>query len=182
MKKMRLWLVFVSMFIVLSGCLGVNPKTGAYSVIVPMKTIDAKIKTKFPIEKNIEFGKLNLSNPSVVGSDVKKDKLVIKVSFKLSNFLFSSGIKGEVELTSGIRYDAKTKNLYLDNPMLDELTLQNSSFSKILTPSIRAEIEKIIAEIVTHYPIYSLKDKGMATGFIKNIDIVNSDVYVNLGL
>ncbi|NPA59991.1 MAG: DUF1439 domain-containing protein, partial [Epsilonproteobacteria bacterium] len=172
MKKIKLGFVLVFILTFLAGCVGVNPKTGAYSVIVPMKTIDAKVKTEFPLEKKIQFGKLNLSNPSVIGSEIKKDKLAIKVDFKLSNFLFSSGIKGGVELTSGIRYDAKTKNLYLDNPMLDELTLQNSSFSKILTPSIRAEIEKIIAQIVTYYPIYSLENSSMATGFIKSIDIV----------
>jgi len=182
MRKLRFGFVLAFLVVYLTGCVGVDPKTGAYSVVVPMKTIDTKMKTKFPIERKIQYGKLDLSNPSVIGSNGKKDKLAIKVDFKVSNFFLPSGIKGGIELTSGIRYDSKTKDLYLDNPMLDELTLQNSSFSKIVTPSMRSEIEKIIAQIVTHYPIYNLKDSGMAAGFIKDINIRENDVYLNLGL
>jgi len=182
MRKIRLGIVFAVMFAFLTGCVGVDPKTGAYSVIVPMKTIDAKMQKEFPIERKIQYGKLGLSNPSVIGSASQKDKLAIKVDFKVSNFLLPSGIKGGINLISGVRYDSKTKDLFLDNPMLEELTLQNSSFSKMVTPSMRNEIEKILAEVVTHYPIYNLKDKGMAAGFIKNITIRENDVYLNLGL
>jgi len=182
MRKMRFGFTLALVLTFLTGCVGVDPKTGAYSVIVPMKTIDTKMQKEFPIERKIQYGKLGLSNPSVIGSATQKEKLAIKVDFKVSNFLFPAGIKGGINLTSGIRYDSKTKDLFLDNPMLEELTLENASFSKIVTPSMRKEIEKIIAEVVTHYPIYNLEDKGMAAGFVKNITIRENDVYLNLGL
>ena len=181
-KKLKTGIFLAMAVMLLSGCVGVDPKTGAYSVIVPMKTIDAKMQKEFPIERSIDYGKLGLSNPSVIGKSDQKDKLAIKVDFIVSNFLLPSGIKGGIELTSGVRYDKKTKDLYLDNPMLDELKLEKASFSKLVTPSMRKEMEKILAEVVTHYPIYNLKDVGMASGFIKNITIRENDVYLNLGM
>jgi hypothetical protein len=175
--------VLLALFVsLLSGCVGIDPKTGNYSVIVPMKTIDEKIKKEFPVEKKIDYGTLTLENPSVIGSEAKKDKLAIKLDFKVGNFLFPQGIKGGIELTSGVRYDSKTQDIYLDNPMLDELKLADAAFSKIVTPSMRGEIEKVIAQIVTHYPIYNLKDASVASGFIKDVTIRESTVYINLGL
>ena len=182
MKKMSMGVVLALFVSLLSGCVGVDPKTGNYSVIVPMSTINTKMQKEFPVEKKIDYGKLLLSNPSVIGNETKKDKLAIKVDFKVSNFLFSQGIKGGIELTSGVRYDSKTQDLYLDNPMLDELTLADASFSKLVTPSMRGEIEKIIAQVVTHYPIYNLKDASVASSLIKDVNIRDGEVYINLGL
>ena len=180
MKKISTGIVLALFISLLSGCVGVDPKTGNYSVVVPMSTINAKMQKEFPVERDIDYGKLVISNPSVIGNETKKDKLAIKVDFKVSNFLL--GVDGGIELTSGVRYDPKTQDLYLDNPMLDELSLADASFSKLVTPSMRGEIEKIIEQVVTHYPIYNLKDASVASSLIKDVNIRDGEVYINLGL
>lgn len=180
MKRMSMGVVLALFISLLSGCVGIDPKTGNYSVIVSMSTINTKMQKEFPVERDIDYGKLVLSNPSVIGNETKKDKLAIKVDFKVSNFLL--GVDGGIELTSGVRYDPKTQDLYLDNPMLDELSLADASFSKLVTPSMRGEIEKIIAQVVTHYPIYNLKDASVASSLIKDVNIRDGEVYINLGL
>ena len=181
-KQIKVALTLLALLIAMSGCFGVDPKTDNYSIIVPIATLDAKVQEKFPIKREIDFGTLELFHPSLVGSSKSREKLEVELSFKLSNFLFRSGINGTIALSSGISYDSKTKNLYLKNPMLENLTIQSASLEKIITPSIKKQIEDVVAQLVSRYPIYNLKESGVAANFIKDITIRESKLYLNLGL
>jgi len=182
MKKLRALVVALLVSVFVSGCIGVDPKTGNYSLKIPMNLLNEQVKREFPHDQKMQYGTLHLSDASL-GSSKKKDKAEIKVAFNFSNFLMPSGIHGALALTSGVRYDAKTKNLYLKNPMLDKLELQDSSLAKLMTPSIKQEIFKIVADVVTQYPVYNLKNSaGVASNFVKDITIKDSNLYLNFGL
>jgi hypothetical protein len=182
MKKLKVLVVALFVTIFISGCIGVDPKTGNYGMKIPMNLLNEQVKREFPLDQKMQYGTLHLSDASL-GSSKSQDKAEIKVAFNFSNFLIPSGIHGALALTSGVRYDAESKNLYLKNPMLDKLELQDSSLAKMLTPGIKAEIFKIVAEVVTKYPVYNLQNSaGMASGFIKDITIKDSDLYLNFGL
>ena len=166
----------------MSGCIKTDPKNGSYSIVVPIESVDMAMQKKFPLDKETDFGKLHLSNPSILGSNKDSDKLNIKLAFNLSNFFLPSGINGSLAIISGVRYDKKSKKLYLKNPMVDSLKIQKSSLTSFLTPSIKKEMSIFVEEIVKHYPIYDLNKATMASTFVKDITIKDSNLYLNLGL
>jgi len=182
MKKIKALVALLLITVFISGCIGVDPQTGNYSMKIPMTLLNEQVKREFPLKQKMEYGTLHLSD-ATLGSSKKKDKAEIKVAFNFTNFLMPSGIHGAIAITSGVRYDSETKNLYLKDPMLDKLELQNSSLAKMITPSIKQEIFKIVAEVVTQYPVYNLKNSaGMASSFVKDITIKDRNLYLNFGL
>jgi hypothetical protein len=181
-KKSFLTVALLFTLVFFNGCMKLDPNNGDYSLVVPISDVNSAIQTRFPLDKKTEFGTLHLSNPSIVGSSVADDKLQIKLKFNLSNFLIPSGIEGSLILTSSIKYDKKTKKLYLKNPLVDSLIVEQSSLTKLLTPTIKKEMSIFVEEVVKYYPIYDLKKATIASGFVKDITIKGKDLYLDLGL
>jgi hypothetical protein len=179
LKKLLFYIALIS---VISGCVASSPNGSGYTVSLPISVIGDTLSSNFPIDKKMQYGTLNISNASILSKANSGDKLSIGTNFKFSNFLLPNGIAGEVKLTSAVRYDAKTKNLYLDKPMLDELSLNNKALSSFLTKDMKKAISILIAQIVTQYPIYNLKDAGVVSGFVKDIDIKQGKLLVTFGL
>lgn len=174
--------LLLSLTLMMSGCIKADPNNGNYSLLIPIESVDMAMQKKFPLDQDTDFGKLHLSNPSIVGSKENSDKLKVKLAFNLSNFLLPSGIGGSLSIISGIRYDKKSKKLYLKNPMVESLQIQKSSLTGFLTPSIKKEMSLFVEEIVKNYPIYDLNKATMASTFVKDITIKESNLYLNLGL
>jgi len=174
--------LFFSLVFVITGCVTVDPNNGNYSIKIPLESVNLAMQKKFPLDQDTDFGKVHLSDPSVLGSAENKDKLAIKLAFNLSNFLLPSGIGGSLAITSGVRYDPKTRKLYLKNPMVDSLEVAKSSLTSFLTPSIKKELGVFVEEIIKNYPIYDLNKATMASAFVKNITVKDGNLYLNLGL
>ena len=98
------------------GCVGVDPQGRGYSVAVPLTMINSTLAEKFPVSEKVSYGivsgTLEISKPNVLGK-TGSDKLGVGTSFTFSNMLLPKAISGTIDLESGVRYDANTKNLYL---------------------------------------------------------------------
>jgi hypothetical protein len=170
---------------VLSGCVGVDPQGRGYSVTVPMNMINSTLAEKFPVDEKVSYGivsgTLNISKPNVMGKE-GSDKLGVGTSFKFSNMLMPKGVSGTINLASGLKYDAKSKNLYLANPTVNEIKFQDFALSKYMTKDIQNAIGMVVAKSIAKKPVYNLKKAGVGANFVKAIDIKNGQIKLILGL
>lgn len=181
MLKKVLAVIVIAIIGCFTACVGVDPEGRGYSVAVPMSMINSTLAEQFPVEEKRTLGTVTVSDPNVLGQE-GSDKLGIGTSFKFSNFLIPAGIGGNLQLSSGVRFDPKTQNLYLANPMVKELTFRDFALSKYLTDDIKRSLGLIIAETVAKKPIYNIKKAGIASGFVKGIDIRNGQLFLTFGL
>jgi len=163
----------------LNSCVGVTPNGMGYNVAVPLSMINSTVKQSFPQEKQTNYGTLLIDKPNILAK-AGTDKLGVGTSFTFSNTLIPNGLKGGVSFSSGVRYNPKDKGLYLTSPMVDELTFQNFSLSKYLTPQMRNIIGDVIAKQLISKPIYKMNNMGAS--FVKGVSVQNGELIVNLGL
>lgn len=169
----------VIFLIALNSCVGINPN-GGYDITVPLSMVNSTVQGNFPQSKKTSYGTLLIEKPNIL-SRADKDKLGVGTSFKFTNMLIPNGIKGSVNLSSGIRFDPSTKGIYLASPMVDDIKFQNFSLAKYLTKSMRNQIGLIVAQTLAKRPIYSLKGKT-GISFVKGLSVKNGSIVVNLGL
>ncbi len=164
-----------------TSCVSVDPAGRGYSVAIPMGMINSTLANQFPVQEKRQLGTVTISDPNILGQQ-GTDKLGIGTSFKFTNFLVPNGIAGNLKLASGVRFDPKTQNLYLANPMVEELKFHDFSLAKYLTNDMRQSLGVIIAETISKKPIYNIKKAGIGSGFVRGIDIRNGQVFVTFGL
>ena len=162
----------------LNGCVGVNPN-GGYDITVPLSMVNTTVQGNFPQTKDTKYGKLMIEKPNIL-SATDSDKLGVGTGFKFSNRLLGA-ITGAISLSSGIRYDATTKGVYLNSPMVDEIKFEKFALSNYLTPSMRNQIGQIIAQTLVKKPIYNLGSQ-VGASFVKGLSVKNGSLVVNLGL
>ncbi len=166
----------------LTACVGVDPQGRGYSVAVPMGMINSTLANQFPVKESRTLGTVEIKDPSILGKQ-GSDKLNIGTSFNFTNMLIPDGIGGSLKLASGVRFDPKTQNLYLADPMVEELKFHNFSLAKYLTNDMRQTLGLIIAETIAKKPIYNIKKAGvLGSGLVRGIDVRNGQVYLTFGL
>jgi len=184
MKKITQKIVLITSALTIglfTACVGVDPQGRGYSVAVPMSMINSTLSEQFPVQTKQSLGTVKISNPNILGQQ-GSDKLSIGTSFNFSNMFMPNGIDGNLQLASGVRYDAKTQNLYLKNPMVESLKFHNFSLAKYLTPNMRNSLGIIIAETIAKKPIYNIKKAGIGAGFVRGIDVRNGQIFLTFGL
>ncbi len=164
-----------------TACVGVDPQGRGYSVAVPIGMINATLADQFPVKERRSFGTVEMLNPNVLAKD-GSNKLSIGTEFKITSMLLPNGLGGALKLSSGIRFDPKTKNLYLADPMVQELKFQDFSLAKYLTNDMRNALGLLIAETISKKPIYNISKVGMGSAFVRGIDIRNGQVFLTFGL
>jgi len=171
--------------VVFLGCVGVDPAGRGYTVNVPISMVNSTLAEKFPVSEKVSYGvvsgTLDISKPNVLGK-AEGDKLGVGTSFKFTNMFIPKGITGTIDLASGIKYDANSKNLYLANPMVNEIKFQEFALSKYLTKDMRNAIGMVVAQTIAKKPVYNLQKAGFGTNFVKAIDIRNGQIELILGL
>jgi len=147
--------------------------------------INSTLAEKFPASEKVSYGMvrgtLSIEKPNVLGK-AGSDKLGVGTSFKFTNMFVPKGITGTIDLASGIRYDANTKNLYLANPMVNEIKFQDFSLAKYLTVDMRNAIGMVIANSISKKPVYNIQKAGVGAGLVKGIDVRNGQIFLTFGL
>ena len=179
----KLLLITIGLSIALfTACVGVDPQGRGYSVAVPMGMINTTLAKQFPVTEKRTLGTVKISDPTVLGKQ-GSDKLNIGTAFNFTNMLIPKGIGGSLKLASGVRFDPKTQNLYLANPMVEELKFQDFSLAKYLTDGMRRSLGMIIAETIAKKPIYNIKKAGMVgSSLVRGIDVRNGQIFLTFGL
>ena len=175
----KTWFVGIVFILGLSGCVGIAPGGQGYNITVPMNVINSTVGQNFPQSQKTNYGTLMIDKPNILGQQ-GSDKLGVGTSFTFSNMFVPNGIKGTVSLSSGVRYNARDRGLYLASPMIDDIKFQNFALSKYMTPQIRNLIGDIITQKLSNKPIYHTNNMGAS--FVKDIRVENGNVVVNVGL
>ncbi|CAA6817208.1 MAG: Unknown protein [uncultured Sulfurovum sp.] len=184
MKNMMKKLVLVSLGLVVgsfTACVGVDPQGRGYSVAVPMGMINSTLANQFPVKESRSFGTVEIKDPDVLGQQ-GSEKLSIGTAFNVSSMLMPNGLGGSLKLSSGVRFDPKTQNLYLANPMVEDLKFQDFSLAKYLTNDMRNALGLLIAETISKKPIYNISKAGMGSGFVRGIDVRDGQIFLTFGL
>jgi hypothetical protein len=173
--------IFISMIAVFGfvGCVGVTPGGEGYNITVPMGMINSTVRANFPQNQKTDYGTLMIDKPNILGKQ-GSDKLAVGTSFSFSNMLIPNGVKGMISLSSGIRYNASNRGLYLASPMIDEIKFHNFALSSYLTPKMRNLIGDLIAQQLLRKPIYHINNMGAS--FVKGIGVENGNVVLRVGL
>ena len=167
---------------VFTACVGVDPQGRGYSVAVPIGMINSTLANQFPLKEKRSLGTIEIADPTVLGKQ-GSNKLNIGTAFNFTNMLIPKGIGGSLKLTSGVRFDPKTQNLYLEKPMVEELKFQDFSLAKYLTASMRQSIGMIIAQTIAKKPIYNIKKAGVVgSSLVRGIDVRNGQIFLTFGL
>ena len=164
-----------------TACVGVDPQGRGYSFAVPMGMINSTLAGQFPLKESRSFGTVEMLDPNILGQ-TGTDKLSIGTGFNVTNMFMPNGIGGKLTLSSGVRFDPKTKNLYLANPMVEDLKFQDFSLAKYLTTDMRNALGLLIAETISKKPIYNISKAGMGTGFVRGIDVRDGRLFLTFGL
>jgi len=180
MKKILLLVMGLSVG-VFTACVGVDPQGRGYSVAVPMSMVNNTLAEQFPVKESRSFGTVEMKDATILGQQ-GNDKLSIGTGFNVSGMLLPNNLGGSLKLSSGVRFDPKTKNLYLANPMVEELKFQNFSLAKYLTNDMRNALGLLIAETISKKPIYNISKAGMGSSFVRGIDIRNGQIFLTFGL
>jgi hypothetical protein len=164
-----------------TACVGLDPQGRGYSIAVPMSMINSTLAEQFPLKEKRNFGTVEMRDANILGQD-GANKLSIGTGFNFTNMFLPNGIGGSLKLSSGVRFDPATKNLYLANPMVQELKFQDFSLSKYLTNDMRNALGLLIAETISKKPIYNISKAGMGSSLIKGIDVRNGQIFLTFGL
>ena len=172
-------ILVITSILTLAGCVGVSPDGKGYNVSIPLNIINTTVAQNFPQSQKTNYGTLLIDKPNLLGKQ-GSDKLGVGTTFTFSNMFIPNGIKGSLNLSSGLRYNPSDRGLYLASPMIDELTFQNFSLSSYLTPQMRNSIGNIIAKQIIKKPIYHINTIGAS--FVRGIGVQNGNVVLTLGL
>jgi len=164
-----------------TACVGVDPQGRGYSVAVPMSMVNNTLAEQFPVKESRSFGTVEMKDATILGQQ-GTDKLAIGTGFNISGLLLPNNLGGSLKLSSGVRFDPKTQNLYLANPMVEELKFQNFSLAKYLTNDMRNTLGLLIAETISKKPIYNITKAGMGSSFVRGIDIRDGQIFLTFGL
>lgn len=164
-----------------TACVGIDPQGRGYSIAVPMAMINSSLSSQFPIKESRSFGTVEMLNPNILGQDGAKN-LSVGTSFNVTNMFMPNGIGGSLKLSSGVRFDPATKNLYLANPMVQELKFKDLSLAKYLTTDMRNTLGLLIAETIAKKPIYNISKAGMGASLVRGIDVRDGQIFLTFGL
>lgn len=164
-----------------TACVGMDPQGRGYSVAVPMAMINSTLADQFPVKESRNFGTVEMKDPNILGQQ-GSDKLSVGTAFNVSSMLMPNGVGGSLKLSSGVRFDPTTQNLYLKDPMVEDLQFQNFSLAKYLTTDMRNALGLLIAETISKKPIYNISKAGMGTAFVKGIDVRDGQIFLTFGL
>lgn len=184
MKKTRTKLILIALGLIIgsfSACVSVDPQGRGYSIAVPMSMINSTLAEQFPLKESRSFGTVEMLDPNILGQ-AGSNKLSIGTGFNVTNMFLPKGLGGHLSLSSGVRYDPKTQNLYLANPMVQDLKFQDFSLAKYLTNDMRNALGLLIAETISKKPIYNISKAGMGSSLVKGIDVRNGQIFLTFGL
>jgi hypothetical protein len=105
----------------LSTCAGYNLWTNEYTF--SQKQLQSALARKFPFSKRYMVFDVNLTNPKLM-LDAAANRVTVQVDARIDNPLFQpQTVNGVLALNSGLKYDAPSRSLRLDQPTVERFEL-----------------------------------------------------------
>lgn len=97
--------------------------------------------------------KVSVANPQLT-LDETQNRITTIVDTNISSDLFlPKAITGKVALNSGVKYDAQTRSLRLDQPVVNKVNVDGNSEQS--NQEIAGVTNAVVRELLNNYPIYT---------------------------
>ena len=159
---------------------------------IPTSHILAKMSPLFPFRRSYQSaGQMSLSNPvfSMV-PDQNKVRLGLTAAMTAGSQIGQlSGIpalgslaglatRGTCQLACGLRYDPKTRGIFLKEPVVEKLDVDN--FASTLTEPFRQVVNMFGPQILDKHPIHTL-DASLASRFLQGMEVQPTGIALKFG-
>lgn len=119
--------------------------------------INLFLKNKFPLNKDLIFLKLELSEPDL-GFIPENQRLVMSSAFS-ALLIGNTPIKGQLHFSSSFTYDGLNKSIKLKEPAIDKLKIHN--FSEKSGQSLQ-QMNVWIAKLIDNMTVYEFKENEIS--------------------
>jgi len=158
--------------LLLSACATLVPK----HYLVTHEQLDRAWAKSFPLQRSVGNGLFNasLATPEVTFLTAQ-NRIALMANFSASSLL-AGEVKGRIGLSGALRYDAAQRALYLQDPNLETLEVEQgaSELGKVLRPALNM----MLSEYLRANPLYQFKQDEMRYAGME-IDITQISVVEN---
>ena len=152
----------------------------SYTSTISTEEVNQAFAKVFPRKKKSSLGRVMLKN-AILKPSSKSDKVVLSVAFELTSFEIPEGIDGTLGLSAGLRYDPKSKKIYLKEVTPINMKFSNRSLEAYVSKGARSALNIIAMRELTDIEIYQVEESFSAR-FIKNIVVDKGHIVIRYGL
>jgi hypothetical protein len=172
MTTRSLNLLLLIPLILLSACASLVPK----DYLVTNEQLNRAWGKSFPLQRSLGNGLFNASMATPeVSFLTAQNRINLATNFSVSSLL-AGEVKGRIGLSGALRYDAEQRALYLQDPNLE--TLEVDQGAPELGKALRPALNMMLSEYLRANPLYQFKQDEMRYAG-KEIDITKISVVEN---
>ncbi len=153
----------------------------SYTMEIPEQEIQKKVSAMMPVEKQKLFATIKVSDARV-RLIKESDEIGVGANLEVSA---PGGIKstGQVKLKGSINYDASKGAFYLDNPVIENIAIDQ--LPEQFHPQVKQLTQVAIGNALARYPVYQFKDSDIkhkaAKAVLKSVAVKKDKLLVTLG-
>lgn len=158
-----------------------------YNLVISQDQVQQAINKKMPFTKKVvDIITVSITHPTVT---LKNHDDHIYVAFDFSAgiqppFLNHLNVNGQVAVKTQLKYLSDKASLYLTNPEIISLNIDHLPAQ--YDPLLKDALNKMLTAYCQSHPVYQLKadnfKMSLARAVLKNIEIKDKSIYVQLGL
>lgn len=172
MTNRSLNLLLLIPLILLSACTTLVPK----DYLVTQDKLDLAWAKSFPLQRSLGNGLFNVSMATPEVSFLTAQNRIGLVTNFTASSLLAGEVKGRIGLSGSLRYDAAQRALYLQDPNLESLEVNQGSTE--LGKTLRPALNMMLNEYLRANPVYQFKQDEMRYAG-NDIDITKISVVDN---
>ncbi len=171
----------VSLFM-LTGCGSNGPDAGllSYTSKIPIEQVNAELLKATPIKRRSTFGSFSINRANVHPA-ANGDRVALLTDFSLTTFEIPEGVEGTLAASCGLRYDKKTRQIFLTDIRPGVMRFSNASLSEYVSKSTRTAVGTIVAKVFGDIPIYQM-DSSFKAKFVKKVAVYKGNIVIVYGL
>jgi hypothetical protein len=148
--------------------------------------LQEKLNAKLPVTKTyLLFFNVTLENPKVhLINGSNKVLMGLDVALNLSVAGEAKSLGGTIEVSGGVGYAAGTAQLFLINPVVENLSVQG--IPKRYEEKVRLAFSKALASYYAEHPLYQLKSsdakQAAARLILKSVAVEHQQLVLKMGI
>ncbi len=181
-RRVILSLLSILSLFAITGCGGSTPDAGllSYTSKIPTEKINVELLKVTPIKRRSTFGSFAITRAEIHPA-AKENRVALVTKFGLTTFEIPEGVDGTLAASCGLRYDPKTKQIFLTDIRPGVIQFGNASLSRYVSKSTRKAIGSIVSKVFGDIPIHQM-DSSFSAKFIKKVAVYKGDIVIVYGL
>jgi len=180
--RLKSYLYAILFIVMIAGCSSNKNTDGllSYTSEISSSDVNDALAKVFPVKKKTAAGTVGLKR-AVLSPAVNGNKVRLSIGFALSSFAIPEGVDGILTMSSGLRYDAKSKKLFLTDLRPIKTSFANNEIIKYITKAAKKAIGTVASRELNDVEVYQL-DSTFTARFIKYISVKDGKIIVHYGI